>query len=151
MKYLITGGCGFIGSNLAAEVLKRGEELVVFDNLFRFGSSSNLEWLKEKGNFKYYPFDIRNLNDIETVIKKEQPDTQFDLNERIYSIDSDKTNDIIIRFDAEKLTPQNFQIIVNLSEMLKDSGEVGEMEYDIFKFYIKSLQTYEKDLIVCKS
>jgi CDP-paratose 2-epimerase len=79
MKYLITGGCGFIGSNLAAEVLKRGEELVVFDNLFRFGSSSNLEWLKQKGDFKYYPFDIRNLNDIETVIKEEQPDVVFHL------------------------------------------------------------------------
>jgi hypothetical protein len=86
----------------------------------------------------------------EDYIKKEQPDTQFDLNERIYSIDSDKTNDIIIRFDAEKLTPQNFQIIVNLSEMLKDSGEVGEMEYDIFKFNIKSLNTYEKEIIVCE-
>ena len=79
MKYLITGGCGFIGSNLAAEVLERGEELVVFDNLFRFGSGSNLEWLKQKGEFKYYPFDIRNLNDIETVIKEEQPDVVFHL------------------------------------------------------------------------
>ena len=79
MKYLITGGCGFIGSNLAAEVLKRGEELVVFDNLFRFGSALNLEWLKKQGEFKYYPFDIRNLNDIETVIKEEQPDVVFHL------------------------------------------------------------------------
>jgi len=86
----------------------------------------------------------------EDYINKEQLDTQFDLNERIHSIDSDKTNDIIIRFDAEKLTPQNFQIIVNLSEMLKDSGEVGEMEYDIFKFNIKSLNTYEKEIIVCE-
>ena len=79
MKYLITGGCGFIGSNLAAEVLKRGEKLVVFDNLFRFGSGSNLEWLKQKGEFKYYPYDIRNLNDVETVIKEEQPDVVFHL------------------------------------------------------------------------
>ena len=79
MKYLITGGCGFIGSNLASEVLERGEELVVFDNLFRFGSGSNLEWLKQKGEFKYYPFDIRNLNDIETVIKEELPDVVFHL------------------------------------------------------------------------
>ncbi|MFZ2284901.1 MAG: NAD-dependent epimerase/dehydratase family protein [Lutibacter sp.] len=77
MKYLITGGCGFIGSNLAAEVLKRGEELVVFDNLFRFGSAQNLDWLKKQGEFKYYPFDIRNLNDIETVIKEELPDVVF--------------------------------------------------------------------------
>jgi len=37
-----------------------------------------------------------------------------------------------------------------LSEMLKDSGEVGEMEYDIFKFNIKSLNTYEKEIIVCE-
>jgi CDP-paratose 2-epimerase len=79
MKYLITGGCGFVGSNLAAEVLKRGEELLVLDNLFRYGSSKNLEWLKEQGDFKYYPSDIRNLNDIETVIKDEKPDFVFHL------------------------------------------------------------------------
>jgi CDP-paratose 2-epimerase len=79
MKYLITGGCGFVGSNLAAEVLKRGDELIVFDNLFRVGSSKNLEWLLSKGNFKYYPLDIRNFNDIETVIKAEQPDVVFHL------------------------------------------------------------------------
>lgn len=79
MKYLITGGCGFIGSNLAAEVLRRGEELVVFDNLFRSGSSTNLDWLRAKGNFKYYPFDIRNINDVETVIKEEKPDVVFHL------------------------------------------------------------------------
>jgi len=79
MRYLITGGCGFVGSNLAAEVLKRGEELFVFDNLFRFGSSQNLDWLKKKGEFKYYPFDIRNNNDIEVVIKDIKPDVIFHL------------------------------------------------------------------------
>jgi CDP-paratose 2-epimerase len=79
MKYLVTGGCGFIGSNLAAEVLKRGEELFVFDNLFRFGSSQNLEWLKKQGEFKYYPYDIRNNNDVETVIKEVKPDYVFHL------------------------------------------------------------------------
>jgi len=79
MKYLITGGCGFVGSNIAAEVLKRGEKLIIFDNLFRFGSSQNLEWLKNKGDFKYYPFDIRNYNDVETVIKEIKPDVIFHL------------------------------------------------------------------------
>jgi CDP-paratose 2-epimerase len=76
---MITGGCGFIGSNLSAEVLKRGEELFVFDNLFRHGSSVNLEWLKTKGEFKYYPFDIRNNNDVETVVKEVKPDYIFHL------------------------------------------------------------------------
>jgi len=83
MRYLITGGCGFIGSNLAAEVLKRGEELFVFDNLFRYGSSSNLEWLRKQGEFKYYPYDIRNNNDIETVIKEVQPDYIFHLSGQV--------------------------------------------------------------------
>jgi len=79
MKYLITGGCGFVGSNLAAEVLIRREELFVFDNLFRFGSSQNLEWLKKRGSFKYYPFDIRNYNDVQTVIQEVKPDVIFHL------------------------------------------------------------------------
>jgi CDP-paratose 2-epimerase len=79
MKYLITGGCGFIGSNLAAEVLRKGEELFLFDNLSRQGSSSNLIWLRNQGEFKFYPFDIRNNNDVETVIKEIQPDYIFHL------------------------------------------------------------------------
>jgi hypothetical protein len=39
---------------------------------------------------------------------------------------------------------------VNLSEILKESGEVGEMELEIFKLHINSLKTYEKELIVCE-
>jgi len=83
MRYLITGGCGFIGSNLAAEVLRKGEELFIFDNLFRFGSSANLEWLRKQGEFKYYPYDIRNNNDIETVIKEVKPDYIFHLSGQV--------------------------------------------------------------------
>ncbi len=79
MKYLVTGGCGFVGSNLAAEVLKCGEELYVFDNLYRFGSAENLKWLQSQGEFKYYPYDIRNANDVETCIKEVQPDYIFHL------------------------------------------------------------------------
>ncbi|MFA5804196.1 MAG: NAD-dependent epimerase/dehydratase family protein [Melioribacteraceae bacterium] len=79
MKYLITGGCGFVGSNLAAEVLKRNEELFVFDNLYRIGSEKKLFWLKEKGDFKFYHRDIRNYNDVENVIKDIKPDVIFHL------------------------------------------------------------------------
>lgn len=79
MKYLITGGCGFIGSNLASEVIKRKEELIVLDNLFRTGSEKNLEWLKTLGNFKFYNRDIRNYNDVENVVKKHKPDIIFHL------------------------------------------------------------------------
>ena len=83
MKYLINGGCGFIGSNLAAEVLRRGEELYVLDNLYRHGSADNLKWLQTKGAFKYYPYDIRNANDVETVIKEVKPDYIFHLSGQV--------------------------------------------------------------------
>lgn len=42
---LITGGCGFIGSNLAHRLLGQGETVCVLDNLSRAGASRNLEWL----------------------------------------------------------------------------------------------------------
>ncbi len=79
MKYLITGGCGFIGSNLAAQVLRQGDELFIMDNLFRHGSDENLRWLRSLGDFTYYPLDTRNANDVETVVKAMQPDYVFHL------------------------------------------------------------------------
>lgn len=79
MKYLITGGCGFLGSNLASEVLRKGEELLIFDNLYRIGSYENLEWLKQQGDFKFVHGDIRNREDIEKIIKEEKPDVIFHL------------------------------------------------------------------------
>lgn len=79
MKLLITGGCGFLGSNLAAEALRRGDELVVFDNLSRLGSAENLGWLRSQGNFKHLHGDIRNGNDISRVVQEFCPDAVFHL------------------------------------------------------------------------
>lgn len=77
MKFLITGGCGFLGSNLAEEVLRRGYQLVVFDNLYRTGSEKNLAWLQNLGEFTFYRSDIRNSEDVNYVIEKEKPDVIF--------------------------------------------------------------------------
>src|SRR5205809_7331545 len=43
---LITGGCGFVGTNLAHRLLEDGERVCVFANLSRDGVSRNLEWLR---------------------------------------------------------------------------------------------------------
>jgi len=51
MKYLITGGAGFIGSYLAEKLIVRGDQVVVFDNLST-GSASNLSGIKEKIRFE---------------------------------------------------------------------------------------------------
>jgi len=88
-----------------------------------------------------------NPEQIRNYIKKEQPDTKFNITEKILYHSQPTTNNVIVRFDARLLTPQNFQILVNLSQILKESGEVGEMELEIFKFKIKSLDSYHKELI----
>jgi CDP-paratose 2-epimerase len=79
MKLLITGGCGFLGSNLASDALARGDELVVFDNLYRNGSRENLTWLQAQGKFSFEHGDIRNQNDITRVIQAFRPDAIFHL------------------------------------------------------------------------
>src|SRR5438874_11944164 len=44
---LITGGAGFIGTNLAHRFLSAGQPVLVFDNLSRPGVERNLQWLRE--------------------------------------------------------------------------------------------------------
>lgn len=77
MKILITGGCGFLGSNLAASALARGCELMVFDNLSRLGSPQNLEWLRKQGRFTHIHGDVRNANDVTRTVQQFRPDAVF--------------------------------------------------------------------------
>lgn len=79
MKLLITGGCGFLGSNLAAHAIKSGMDVIVFDNLSRFGSTENLKWLQSIGKFAFVHGDIRNKNDVTRLIGTHMPDNIFHL------------------------------------------------------------------------
>jgi len=49
-KMLVTGGCGFIGSNLTAHFLDKGWQVVVYDNFSRPGAEINAAWLKSRSN-----------------------------------------------------------------------------------------------------
>ena len=69
MKLLITGGCGFLGSNLASYGIKNQYEVTVFDNLSRFGSELNLTWLRNLGEFEFVHGDVRNRDDVESIVK----------------------------------------------------------------------------------
>ena len=51
MKYLITGGAGFIGSHIAEKLIDRGDQVIVFDNLST-GSANNLSGIKLKIKFE---------------------------------------------------------------------------------------------------
>jgi CDP-paratose 2-epimerase len=60
LKAFVTGGAGFIGTNLAARIQDRGGHPVVFDDLSRPGSETNLEWLKGRGEITFVRGDVRN-------------------------------------------------------------------------------------------
>ena len=68
--YLITGGAGFVGSNLALMLKKadRSRNIVVFDNLRRRGSELNLEKFK-KQEIAFVHGDIRNIEDFDSFKK----------------------------------------------------------------------------------
>ena len=59
---LVTGGAGFIGSNLCEELLSLGANVTCLDN-FSTGLRENLEAIKDNPNFKLIEGDIRNLED----------------------------------------------------------------------------------------
>lgn len=59
-KILITGGAGFIGSNLCDHFISRGDEVVVLDN-FATGFKHNIEHLLEHSHFTLIEGDIRDL------------------------------------------------------------------------------------------
>jgi len=86
MNALITGGCGFVGSNLAAYLIdaSSSNKVTVFDNLSRHGASANLTWLRtlsaaERNPIDFIHGDIRNAFDVEAVVKALQPDVIFHL------------------------------------------------------------------------
>ena len=47
-RYLITGGAGFIGINLADHYLKQSKDVTIFDNFSRAGTEANVEWLEKR-------------------------------------------------------------------------------------------------------
>ena len=79
MKILVTGGCGFLGSNLARETLLRGHTLGVLDNLCRPGSERNLEWLKTLGKFEFYAQDVRDPAAVDRIFESFRPEGVFHL------------------------------------------------------------------------
>jgi hypothetical protein len=90
-------------------------------------------------------------------ITLEQPNTSFNLNERVKPFDNKKNNEILVEIDGNKfLNEQDYSYIQQLPEILDDSifleedygeqFEVGNLKLTIFK-----TNTYEKDLIVCKT
>lgn len=68
MRYLITGGAGFIGTNYVTRLLARGETVVLFDNLSRRGAARNLAWLQDTWGPNAFTFIRGDVRDAELLV-----------------------------------------------------------------------------------
>ena len=62
MKYIVTGGAGFIGSNIVKKLISRGDNVIVIDNL-NTGKEENLETVKDK--IVFFKDSIMNIDLLE--------------------------------------------------------------------------------------
>ncbi len=75
-RWIVTGGCGFIGSNLVASLLDDGIDVVVLDTLVRVGSADNLAWLEARarkpgsGTLVHLRADTRNRTDVDDAFAR---------------------------------------------------------------------------------
>ena len=136
MKYLITGGLGFLGSNLSLEVIRRKEKLSIIDNCYRFGSKENLKWLKEKGSFKFIFEDIKNKREIESAIKKIKPDVIFHLAGQVAMTTSlanprlDFETNVLGTFNILESVRKNCpETVIIYSSTNKVYGDLEDLEY----------------------
>ena len=68
---VITGGAGFIGTNLADRLLRDGERVLIFDNLSRPGAEKNLRWLRDRHgqNLQVELADVRNAYAVRRAVR----------------------------------------------------------------------------------
>jgi UDP-glucose 4-epimerase len=67
MRYLITGGAGFIGSHLAERLIRRGDHVSVLDNLST-GSTENIKHLMDSGLLDFCLADIQDRSAVEKLV-----------------------------------------------------------------------------------
>lgn len=84
---------------------------------------------------------------IEKYINREQINTSFELSQKILPNQINISDDIVVRLDCNSINQETFNLIQKLSEIIKDSGEIGTFKLGNLTIEVNSLQEYQNDLI----
>jgi len=79
MTIIITGGCGFIGSELARQAIAQGRDVVNIDALTYAANSASLASIENHPNYKFQQLDIRNRSALNKVFEGIKPDAVIHL------------------------------------------------------------------------
>jgi CDP-paratose 2-epimerase len=69
MKWIITGGCGFIGTNAAVAYAAAGDDVVVMDNLMRPQVHRNLALLRDEMGLECHVADVRDRDAVDRLVR----------------------------------------------------------------------------------
>jgi hypothetical protein len=86
----------------------------------------------------------------DSYVEREQPNTSYNIINKMYSTVDDVTNDIMIYIDGQRMTNEDMYYIHEISSIIADNGEIGEFELGNLRIVINCLNTWEKELIVCE-
>ena len=118
MKWIITGGAGFIGSNFASRLVQQGDIPIVLDTLIRPRVSENAAWLKEDFGVENIRVDIRNKVELRKVFSDHQDATAVvHLAGQVSLLDSLKNprNDFEVNVDG------TFNVLESFRDLLPDA------------------------------
>jgi hypothetical protein len=99
---------------------------------------------------RIYTDEVYRVGRLWDYVENEQENTSFDLSKRVLVTqhnDPIGENDIVIEFDATHLTNENFHLLQQFPGIIKESGEVGKFELDIFTITISHLEEQQTQLI----
>lgn len=84
---------------------------------------------------------------VKEYIFHEQPNTQFNLNDKFKPYQNKKNNEILVEIDSNTFTQSDFNILTQLSEIIKDSGDIGRFELENLVIEIIQMNEYQDNLI----
>ena len=79
--------------------------------------------------------------------EKEKNNTSYDLSTRVLPYDNEKNNEILIRIDAKTFSKKDFEIIMKLPEIIKNSGSIGSFQLSNLGIDIIQMNEYQNNLI----
>ena len=85
--------------------------------------------------------------DYSEYVTKEQPNTLYDLRERIKPFDNEKNNEILVEVTQSTFTQQDFQVIQQLSQIIQQQGQPGRFQLGNMVMEIIQMNEYQNNLI----
>tara|TARA_Y100000356_G_C11239360_1_gene279862 strand:+ start:173 stop:1345 length:1173 start_codon:yes stop_codon:yes gene_type:complete len=109
--------------------------------ILKNGNESLLKALEPWANNLYSDFDYSNY------IKEEQVNTIIPLSDRLKPYDNEKNNEILVEIDGSNFNEQDYTFLQRLTQIIQNSGEIGDFKLGNIKVSIIQMNEYQNELI----